>query len=114
MIYKSEKNVKLERAETYGREVDLTKSIFGTREPQWIQVDLGLLYDIDRVVLTWETACATAYDTQISDECAAWTTICSTTTGDGEVDDFSVPVSGRYMRIYGPQRVEIGGNRYGY
>jgi len=41
-------------------------------------------------------------------------TIYSTTNGDGWIDDLSVSGSGRYVRMVGKSRVEIGGASYGY
>jgi hypothetical protein len=83
-------------------------------DPQWIQVDLGGVYDINRIVLYWESSFGTAYEIQVSDDGAHWTTIYSTTTSDGGTDAFNVTGRGRYVRMYGTERVELGGNRYGY
>ena len=41
---------------------------------------------------------------------AAWTTVSSTTTGDGGVDDIALSGTGRYVRVYGTQR----GTQWGY
>src|SRR5262249_43698309 len=35
-------------------------------DPQWLQVDLGGTATVDRVVLSWEAAYATAYQIQVS------------------------------------------------
>jgi GH35 family endo-1,4-beta-xylanase len=83
-------------------------------DPQWIQVDLGDVYNVSGIVLYWEAAYATAYQIQVSTNGTDWTTIYSTSTGDGGMDALSVSGSGRYVRMVGTQRVEIGGNRYGY
>ncbi len=73
-------------------------------DPQWIYVDLGATYTITRVVLRWEAAYGKAYQIQVSNDASTWTTIYSTTTGDGGVDDLTVSGSGRYVRMYGTQR----------
>jgi hypothetical protein len=83
-------------------------------DPQWIQVDLGAMYNINCIVLQWEAAYGTAYQIQVSSNATDWETLFSTSTGDGGIDYISVSGSGRYVRMYGTQRVEIGGNRYGY
>src|SRR5207302_214136 len=49
-------------------------------DPQWIYVDLGATYNINEVQLNWEAAYAKAYQIQISNDAANWTTIYSTTT----------------------------------
>ncbi len=79
-------------------------------DPQWIYVDLGATYTITRVVLRWETTYGKAYQIQVSNDASTWTTIYSTTTGDGGVDDLTVSGSGRYVRMYGTQRA----TGYGY
>ncbi|MDG6107313.1 discoidin domain-containing protein [Dactylosporangium aurantiacum] len=80
-------------------------------DPQWIQVDLGSTRTVNRVRINWEAAYGAAYQIQVSDDAATWTTIHSTTTGDGGVDDLTgLAGSGRYVRVYGTQR----GTTYGY
>ncbi|GHJ43169.1 hypothetical protein Cs7R123_05110 [Catellatospora sp. TT07R-123] len=80
-------------------------------DPSWIQVDLGSTVSIGRVILRWETAYGRAYQIQTSNDGSAWTTVYSTTTGDGGVDDLTgLAGSGRYVRMYGTAR----GTTYGY
>lgn len=45
--------------------------------PGWLAVDLGQPQQLDRVVLRWETAHATAYDVQVSDDGQTWRTVAS-------------------------------------
>lgn len=73
-------------------------------DPSWIRVDLGSTVTLNRVVLRWEAAYGRAYQVQVSNDGTNWTTIFSTTTGDGGVDDLAVNGSGRYLRMYGTQR----------
>src|SRR5262249_39155225 len=78
---------------------------------QWIQIDLGSTQTICHVKLTWETAYATSYQIQTSNDAATWTTIYSTTTGTGGVNDLTgLSGSGRYIRMYGTVRA----TGYGY
>src|SRR5579884_355664 len=79
-------------------------------DPQWIQVDLGQTTTIKHIQLVWENAYGQAYQIQTSNDGTNWTTIYSTTTGIGGVDDFDVSGSGRYVRMYGTAR----GTTYGY
>jgi hypothetical protein len=81
-------------------------------DPHWITVDLGMSYEIGQVVLNWEGAFGSSYEIQISDDAtfATYTTIFSTTTGDGGIDDLTVNGTGRYVRMYGSVR----GTPYGY
>jgi hypothetical protein len=78
-------------------------------DPQWIYVDLGRPTRIDRVILRWETAFARAYQIQMSNDATAWTTVYSTTDGDGGVDDLAVTGIGRFVRMLGTQRGTVWG-----
>ncbi len=75
-------------------------------DPQWIYVDLGSVYTINRIILRWEVAYGRSYELQVSNDASTWSTVYSTTTGDGAVDDItlSAPAIGRYVRMYGTQR----------
>nr|WP_220195028.1 discoidin domain-containing protein [Ktedonospora formicarum] len=93
-----------------------TDGSFSTRwasdwsDPQWLQVDLGKSTTINHIQLYWESAYASGYRIQVSNDGTNWTTIYSTTTGDGGIDDFNVSNSGRYVRLNGTQRA----TQYGY
>ncbi|MFI6327576.1 discoidin domain-containing protein [Micromonospora chersina] len=79
-------------------------------DPQWLSVDFGGTATINRVVLNWEAAYATGYRLETSADGNAWTTIYSTTTGRGGVEQLAVTGSGRYLRLYGTARA----TGYGY
>jgi hypothetical protein len=80
-------------------------------DPQWIYVDLGAAYQVNQVKLNWEAAYATAYQIQVSNDTANWTTVWSTTTGAGGVVTINfTATSARYVRMYGAVRA-LG---YGY
>ncbi|MER7546266.1 beta-1,3-glucanase family protein [Actinomadura sp.] len=73
-------------------------------DPQWLQIDLGSDQDICQVVLNWETAYATAFQIQVSDNAANWTTIYSTTNATGGNQTLNITGNGRYIRMYGTAR----------
>ncbi|MEV6929756.1 discoidin domain-containing protein [Dactylosporangium sp. NPDC051485] len=79
-------------------------------DPQWLQVDLGLVQQICGVTLIWETAYATAFQIQTSNDGTNWTQVYSTTSGTGGTQNLSVTGSGRYVRMYGTARA----TQYGY
>jgi hypothetical protein len=80
-------------------------------DPQWIYVDLGASYPINHVVLKWEAAYARSYQIQVSNNASTWTTVFTTTTGNGATDDISfASVNARYVRMNGTRRATI----YGY
>jgi non-lysosomal glucosylceramidase len=80
-------------------------------DPQWIYVDLGGSYPVNRVILRWEAAYGQSYKIQVSNDASNWTDVYSTTTGNGGNDDLSfTATSARYVRMYGTVR----GTSYGY
>lgn len=76
----------------------------GWSEPEWIAVDLGASYDLDRVVVDWETAFASGYEIQVSPDGETWTTVHTVSDGDGSFDDLDVAGTGRYVRLYATER----------
>jgi hypothetical protein len=76
----------------------------GFTNNEWIYVDLGSTATISRVVLNWEAAYGRGYQIQVSNNATTWTTIFTTTNGDGGVDDLTVQGSGRYVRMLGVTR----------
>ncbi len=79
-------------------------------DPQWLRVDLGQAYNISQVTLNWEAAYARAFQIQTSNDGTTWTTIYSTATGTGGVQNLAVTGTGRFIRMYGTQRA----TPYGY
>jgi len=80
-------------------------------DPQWIYVDLGAIYPINQVLLSWQVAYGKAYLIQVSTDATTWTTVFSETNGNGGTDDITfTSVDARYVRVYGTQR----GTVYGY
>ncbi len=73
-------------------------------DPQWIQVDLGAIYNIGLVVLNWERAYGKTYQLQVSDDAINWTTISSTAAGEGDMDGLYVSANSRYVRMNGIER----------
>src|SRR6266511_3623698 len=84
------------------------------KDPQWIYVDLGAVAMVSRARLQWDRSCATAYQLQTSTNHTTWTTIFSTTTGKGGVEDRTgLTGSGRYLRMLGTHRCRSDGT-HGY
>src|SRR5258706_141495 len=77
---------------------------------EWIYVDLGSTTAIGEVILKWEAAYGKSYQVQTSNDAVSWTTIYTTTTGDGATDDLVISGSGRYVRVY----MTVRGTAYGY
>ena len=89
---------------------------YGTRwasewvDTAWVQVDLGSVQSFNHVQLAWEAAYARAYQVQTSNDGGNWTTVYSTTTGNGGFDGLTIGGSGRYVRVNGTTRATA----YGY
>ena len=78
-------------------------------DPQWIYVDLGAVYPIQQIWLTWE-AYGRDYTIDVSNDASTWQTIFHETNGDGGLDFIPVNSSGRYVRMAGNSR----GTGWGY
>lgn len=81
-------------------------------DPQWLAVDLGQRYRVERVVLFWETAHAAEYELHISDDGVNWYPLqrpqpsyLQDPRRDGGVDNHvNLNGTGRYVRMFGRQR----------
>ncbi|WP_031167839.1 penicillin acylase family protein [Streptosporangium roseum] len=80
-------------------------------DDQYLQVDLGSATTVARTVLRWEAAYGSGYAIQTSSDGSTWTTVHSTTTGNGDVDNVTFsPTTARYVRVRGVTRA----TSYGY
>ncbi|HEY9044796.1 MAG TPA: PQQ-dependent sugar dehydrogenase [Ohtaekwangia sp.] len=80
-------------------------------DPQWFYVDLGAIYTLNRIKITWENAYATAYELQISNDTTSWNRIKDVTGNNQLVNDYTgLNNTGRYIRVYGTAR----STQYGY
>lgn len=84
------------------------ESVFS--DNHFIQIDLGQDMFITRVVLDWENAYGTGYSIDVSDDAVDWSSIYTTTNGDGNIDDLNLSGQGRYIRMFGTDR----GTSYGF
>ncbi|WAZ26102.1 discoidin domain-containing protein [Streptomyces cinnabarinus] len=73
-------------------------------DPQWIRVDLGASAALSQVELRWETAHASAYRIEISQNGTDWSTAYSTTTSTGGTETLNVSGTARYVRVFGTAR----------
>jgi F5/8 type C domain-containing protein/parallel beta helix pectate lyase-like protein len=86
---------------TYWRTVKIKNN--ETRPPEWIYVDLGVNYSVQQVVLKWDpiNRYATSYSIQTSTDGINWTTVYSTSSGNGGMDTISfASATARYVRLY--------------
>src|SRR6185369_1794677 len=79
-------------------------------DPQWIYVDLGARYTVNRVRLSWEAAYGADFQVQVSDDAVSWTTLVGFGNNNRLTNDIGVLGVGRYVRMYGTRR----GTEWGY
>lgn len=79
-------------------------------DAQNIYVDLGKAYQLNKIVLKWETAYAKGYQIYVSVDGQNWTNLYTTYNGMGGVNTHNVNTQARYVLLYGTQR----GTPYGY
>ncbi|MGN0352285.1 MAG: discoidin domain-containing protein [Roseburia sp.] len=71
----------------------------------WIEVDLGQIYSVDKVVLNWEDAYGEAYNIQVSTDGINYMTVKTLTEQDGGEDIVTFnAVNARYVRMQGVKR----------
>lgn len=90
---------------------------YGTRwssqytDQQWLYVDLGAEYNVNRVKITWEAAYGRDYQIQVSSNATSWTTIRNVSGNSNLINDWTgLNGTGRYVRINGIAR----GTQWGY
>ena len=75
------------------------------KDGEWIEVDLGDVYTVNRVVLVWENARATDYDIAVSADGEKWTTAASMRGGKGGTETVELkPSAARKLRVKGLRR----------
>ncbi|CAF4132615.1 unnamed protein product [Adineta steineri] len=80
-------------------------------DTQWIYVDLGARYAVNRVRIAWEAACAKNYYLESSDDARSWANIRTVTNNVAFINDHTgLNRNARYIRIYATQRATT----YGY
>ena len=74
-------------------------------DPQWVQIDMGRPATLCGITILWETAYATEYVVEVSEDGKAWRRVFATANGDGRTDyiHFS-PVVARFVRVTGLKR----------
>lgn len=73
---------------------------------QWIMVDLGAVYKVNKVILNWEAAYGKAYRIEVSTNGNSWTTAASITNNtqyNVNLEHSFSPVDAQYVRMYGTE-----------
>ncbi len=82
-------------------------------DDEWILLDLRATYMVDRFVVAWEAAFATAYEIAVSEDGSTWQTVYDIDNFAGGQDNIQldVPVIARYVKLQCRQRAL---EAYGY
>lgn len=87
-----------------------TRWASGYHDNEWIYVDLGKLYHIDKVFLSWEAAFGKQYKIQVSNDGVQWTDVYTELNGDGGTDEISFnSIEARYVKMQGIKRASSWG-----
>lgn len=91
---------------------------FGTQsaaDVEWLQVDLGALFDLFTLKIAWEAAYAEQYQVQVSSDGASYQTVQNrASTGGSESVTLPAGLSGRYLRLLLTRKHYVWGNYWGY
>ncbi len=79
-------------------------------DPQYIYVNLGSIYTLCSVGLTWETAYGKNFTIDASNDAVTWTNLATITGNAALTNNIAISGSGQYVRMYGTVR----GTAYGY
>jgi hypothetical protein len=79
-------------------------------DPQWIRIDLQSVYNLTGARIFWEAAAAKGFEIQVSNNGITWTSVFSTSGGDGGTDNFLFTATGRYIRMLSTARTTQYGN----
>lgn len=72
---------------------------------QWISVDLGQVYSIDKVKLNWEAAYGKQYKIQVSTDGSQWTDVYTELNSNGGIDEIKFPAADAgYVKMQGIKR----------
>jgi hypothetical protein len=81
-------------------------------DPQWYQIDLGQIYNIEQAVLVWEAASAKSYTIEVSDDELNWKMLAvkSNLPAGPRTDQLNgLSGSGKYIRLNGIERTTTWG-----
>lgn len=72
---------------------------------QWLSVDLGQTYSVNKVVLNWEAAYGKQYKIQVSQDGTNWTDVYTELNSNGGTDEIDFPATqARHIRMQGIKR----------
>jgi endoglucanase Acf2 len=68
-------------------------------DAEWVRVDLGGVFDLEKVVLNWETAFGQQYDVLLSTDDVTYTPLYTQNNGGGGREELAVAGTGRYLKL---------------
>ncbi|MFK9092077.1 beta-N-acetylglucosaminidase domain-containing protein [Bacillus salipaludis] len=77
---------------------------------QWLMVDLGQVYSINKVILSWEAAYGKQYKIQVSKDGSQWTDVYTELNSNGGINEIEFPsTEARYVKMQGIKRATSWG-----
>jgi hyaluronoglucosaminidase len=77
---------------------------------EWISVDLGKIYSINSVILSWESAYGKQYKIQVSKDGVLWTDLYTELNSNGGIDEIKFnSTDARYVKMQGIKRATSWG-----
>ncbi|MBP5198340.1 MAG: discoidin domain-containing protein, partial [Lachnospiraceae bacterium] len=74
-------------------------------DDEWIYIDLGSEKSVNKVILSWEAAYASAYRIEVSNDASSWQKVYEVSDGDGGIDEITFnAVNCRYVKMQGIRR----------
>lgn len=70
-----------------------------------LTVDLGSIYNLEKISIYWEASAARQYQIEVSDDGAAFASAWSTANGASGLIDSVISASGRFVRMHATERV---------
>ncbi|MDQ2076692.1 discoidin domain-containing protein [Marinimicrobium sp. ABcell2] len=87
-----------------------TRWASGRSDNQWLDVDLGAVYNLTGVRLNWEAAFGKSFQVRVSNDGVNWSTVHTTVNGTGGINNIGLNASARHVRMQGLER----GTQWGY
>lgn len=91
-----------------------TRWISELTDDEWLEVDLGSVYQLDSVVIIWEYAAAKSYEIRVSTDGVSYTSLWSKSDGFAGMGAVTSQLGGRFGRFVRMHGMERSMTEYGY
>jgi beta-glucosidase len=81
-------------------------------DPQEYNIDLEGVFDIIQIRIQWETAYSKSFKIEVSENSIDWEEVIFEDDSDGNVDEFNIDATARYIRFTGIERATEWGHSF--